>query len=238
MTAEPAPAGAVGRASLGGAFDRPGAHRLDLRAGSVATLEGDASAAVYLSRSGWLAASKSTADGRRLILDVVLPGDMLDPAHTIGDVSQVEIEALSRAVVVRVPRAEWLRRLDERPALAAAVERARQAATARMARRMLQLGRGSAESRLAYTLFELWLRSRTGRARGGSAMHIPMTQQQLGDFCGLSSVHVCRTMGRLVSLGAIEASGKMSITVGDPEALAGIAEVCMDDIGHRDVMGS
>lgn len=225
----PFPAGAFGGpAQWDTQLDRSGAHRLVRRAGSIVKLEGEASAVVYFVKSGWLAASKSTVDGRRLILDVVLPGEVLEPGYTIGDVSLVEIEALTRAVIVPIPREDWLRRLELQPGLAMALDRERRAGTARMAGRMLRLGKGSADSRIAFALFELCFRSKAASAAGACAMRIPMTQQQLGDFCGLSSVHVCRTMRRLVRDGVIEVSGKMNIAIRDPAALAEIAEVCLD----------
>ena len=233
MPALSVPSGVFGKAAFGAEFDRSGTHRLVRRAGSIVKLEGESSGVVYFVKSGWLAASKSTADGRRLIVDVVLPGEVLEPGYTIGDVSLVEIEALSRAVIVPVPREDWLRRLEHQPGLAAALDRQRRAATARMAGRMLRLGKGSADSRIAFALFELCLRSSAADPTGDCAMRIPMTQQQLGDFCGLSSVHVCRTMRRLVRDGLIEVSGKMNIAIRDSDALAEIAEVCPETLRHE-----
>lgn len=230
MRALSAPAGPFGRTNLGADPDRSGGHGLAVRAGSILKLEGESSALVYVVKSGWLSASKCTADGRRLILDVVLPGEVLEPSYTMGDVSLVEIEAMARAVVVRIPRDDWLRRLGDQPGLAAALELQRRAATARMAGRMLRLGKGTAGARIAYALIELCLRCRASSATGDCSIRIPMTQQQLGDFCGLSSVHVCRTMRRLVRDGVIEVSGKMKIAIRDPAALAEIAEVCLDEL--------
>ncbi|MCC5959437.1 MAG: winged helix-turn-helix domain-containing protein [Rhodobacteraceae bacterium] len=52
-----------------------------------------------------------------------------------------------------------------------------------------------------------------------------MGQKQLGDFTGLSSVHVCLTLRRMNRLGLITTQDRMDITIHDVSALAEIAEV-------------
>lgn len=93
---------------------------------------------------------------------------------------------------------------------------------------MLRLGKGSAENRLAYALTEFNLRlSAIGESRDG-AFHLPLTQQLLGEYLGLSSVHVCRTMRRLIDRGVIEPGDHMEINIRDPRSLATIAGVDFD----------
>lgn len=215
-------------AVLKAAFD-PG-DTLTPQAGSVLKLEGENSGAVYFASSGWLAVSKSTADGGRLIVDVVLPGEMLDPGFTAPEASLVEIEALTCSVVLSVRSSDWFPRLARQPGLAAAVERERQASFARRVGRMPRLGKGSAAARIACGLFELCVRSTAASGDGAYATHIPMNQQQLGDFCGLSSVHVRQTIRRLARDGAIEGAGRFGVTIRSPNALAEIAGICPDTL--------
>ena len=54
---------------------------------------------------------------------------------------------------------------------------------------------------------------------------MPLGQQQLGDFTGLSSVHVCRTLRRLNRVGVIWTGDHMDITIKDLPALAELAQV-------------
>ena len=54
---------------------------------------------------------------------------------------------------------------------------------------------------------------------------MPLGQQQLGDFTGLSSVHVCRTLRRLNRIGVIRTGDHMDILIRDLPALADLAQV-------------
>jgi len=132
---------------------------------------------------------------------------------------------VSQASVALVPVAAWDAIKLQRPDLDRISKAIRAASRSRMAERMLRLGRGRAAMRMAYALLELNVRLEAlGQARDGK-YHIPMNQRILGDFVGLSSVHVCRTLGRLVSDGFVRVAGQMDIEILDFDALSEIAGV-------------
>ena len=214
--------GAPGSAALS---DFVEAHRVERPAGTIEKLEGDTCSEVYFVISGWLAASKSLADGQRQVVDIVLDGGMLDPASSGSDKSAVEIEFLTRTVFAPLPRESWLRMLSLDPGLRRALLGEREAIMARMFERMLRLGKGSAENRIAYALCELCLRSSDAGLRERRAYPIPLNQPLLGDFCGLSSVHVCRTLRRLEIDGIVERTNRMDIVIHKLDALAEIAQI-------------
>jgi CRP/FNR family transcriptional regulator len=200
-------------------------HRTDRRAGATLKLEGEAAAGLYVLFSGWLVVARSMLNGNRQIIDVVLPGAVLDPASADLCTSAVEIEALTDVSFATIARHDWQRLLRTCPDIACASDRSMRAALSRMSGRMLRLGKGSADSILAFTLCELCLRSTEGGLREGRAYHIPMTQQQLGDFCGLSAVHVCRTLRRMRRAGVLEVRASMSVVIRDLPGLTDIAEI-------------
>lgn len=226
MSAKPLPRnilnGPPGSAVLSELVD---AHRRERPAGTIEKLEGDTCSEVYFVVSGWLAASKSLADGQRQVVDIVLNGGMLDPGSAGSDKSAVEIEFLTRTVFVPLPRENWLRLLSVDPGLRRALLGERRAIMARMFERMLRLGKGSAENRIAYALCELCLRSSDAGLRERRAYPIPLNQPLLGDFCGLSSVHVCRTLRRLEIDGIVERTNRMDIVIHKLDALAEIAQI-------------
>jgi len=187
--------------------------------------EGDESNALFYVADGWLAVSKSLEDGERQILDFILPGETYDPTAADGRTSFVEIEALSDAVVVTTDRAVWARLLRHYRDLWDAESLRDIAAHARQSERMLRLGKCSAETRVAYALIELCLRLSACATPNASAFHVPLGQQQLVDFIGLSSVHVCRTLRRLARQGIITTGDHMDITIHDVAALADLAGV-------------
>ena len=195
--------------------------------GYVLALEGGQNQTVLCVLKGWLAVGKTLSDGEKQIIDFVLPGDILDPTAADGESSVLQIEALTDVSVTILSDATWQEMTREWPDLHRLTVAVAAASRARQAGRMLRLGKGSARMRLAYALLELCIRLRAiGRsAEGCSSFHVPLTQQHLGDFAGLTSVHVCRTLRRLAQQGVIAVEDHMDIRILDVAALAEIADV-------------
>lgn len=200
-------------------------HRTLRPARGTILLEGEAVRGIYFLASGWMTTSKSMPDGHRVVVDVVLPGSFLDPASADPGVSSVGIDALTDVAVATIPRTSWRRLLGEQKVIREAVDLSVAAATSRLAERMLRLGRGSADTRIAYALWELCLRSSATSLAEGRVYHIPMTQADLGDFAGLSAVHVCRTLRRFERAGILSASNHMDVEIRDLDALARVAQI-------------
>ena len=197
-------------------------HCRNIKPGQPIIIEGDKTNSVTCVLGGWLSLSKSLPDGESQIVDLALQGEIIEAG---GPVSSVTIEAVSQASVALVPVATWNAIKLQRPDLDRISKAVRAASRSRMAERMLRLGRGRAAMRMAYALLELNVRLEAlGQARDGK-YHIPMNQRILGDFVGLSSVHVCRTLGRLVSDGFVRVAGQMDIEILDFDALSEIAGV-------------
>ena len=200
-------------------------HRRGFSAGNILKLEGEASTATYCVLDGWVALSKSTQDGQRQIIDFVLPGDIINPASANKWTSAMQIEVLSYARIAVVPNVTWANLTEWVPMLRMRESAIISSALSRMSERMLRLGKGTAEMRIAYSLIELYLRLRAIGKVDNDRFHIPLTQQQLGEFAGLSSVHVCRTMRRLSRKNILTVSSQMNITILDLQGLAEIAGV-------------
>ncbi|MFO7757267.1 MAG: Crp/Fnr family transcriptional regulator [Roseovarius sp.] len=193
--------------------------------GTILRAEGDESPARFHVMEGWLAVSKSLQDGEQQILEFILPGETYDPTAADGRTSFVELKALCDAAVVAIDRKVWARLLRDTPELWDAEVVRDVAAQARQSERMLRLGKSSAETRIAYVLIEFCLRLSGGHMGRDCGFHVPLGQQQLGDFIGLSSVHVCRTLRRLARQGIITTGDHMDITIHDVAALADLAGV-------------
>lgn len=221
------PAGSASRKAFCQMID---GQRFERSAGAMLKVEGEATRAVYFLISGWLAVSKSMQDGHRQIIDIVVPGEFLDPGSADVETSAVEIEPLARSIYAAIPREEWLRVAGAHPELRWYFDRNLAASVSRMSERMLRLGKGSAESRIAYALCELCLRSSGFGLVEGQAFHIPMTQQLLGDYTGLSAVHVCRTLRRFRRNAIVDVSDHMTIVIRDLDTLAEIAQIDPDGL--------
>lgn len=201
-----------------------------IKAGQFVIMEGEDSDTVICVLGGWLSLSKCLPDGDTQIVDFALPGEIIEAGTAREFGSAVSIEALTDVSLAVVPAHVWEDMKRQRPDLTRIARTVRGAAHARMAGRMLRLGRGKALMRLAYTLLELNVRLEAiGQSRNNS-FHIPMNQRVLGDFVGLSSVHVCRTLGQLASKGVIRVVGHMDIEIVEIELLAEMAGVDLDSL--------
>lgn len=201
------------------------AHGRHMPAGTVLKLDGEEMTSILLVLSGWLMASKSLADGQRQIIDIILAGGVLEPASADRTRSALEIETLTDARVAAIPRARWREACHRHLELDEWHHRTMAAAMSRQAERMMRLGKAPAETVIAFALCELCLRSTVEGLVAGRGFHIPMTQQQLGDFCGLSAVHVCRTLRRLQRNGVLSVTDHMDIVVHDVDAMSEIAGI-------------
>jgi len=137
----------------------------------------------------------------------------------------MQIEVLSYARIAVVPNVTWANLIEGVPMLRMRENRIISSALSRMSERMLRLGKGTAEMRIAYSLIELYLRLSAIGKVDNDRFHIPLTQQQLGEFAGLSSVHVCRTMRRLSRKNILTVNSQMDITILDLQEMAEIAGV-------------
>lgn len=195
------------------------------RPGQVLVMEGAETNSVLCVLGGWLSQSKCLPEGEIQIVDFALPGDIVESGATGGSVSAVTIEALTDVKVAVVPAPTWEAMKRSRPDLGRVVSSIRAASRARLAERMLRLGRGRAVMRMAYALLELQVRLEAIGQSTAGRFHLPMNQRVLGDFIGLSSVHVCRTLGQLTGSGIIEMEGHMTIHIRQIEVLAEMAGV-------------
>lgn len=200
-------------------------HLCKRPAGAVLSLEGEGSAAIYSLLSGWITVSKSLENGHRQIVDVLLAGETISTARGGLSVAAVQIEALTETVALIVPDEVFSRLVPAHPGLRERLDRTTAAIVARMSERMLRLGRGSAEGRIAYAICEFCLRVAPGGLRDGVSFPLPMNQQQFGDFTGLSAVHVCRVLRRFREEGLVSMTERMEVVIADADRLAALAEI-------------
>lgn len=176
----------------------------------------DADVHLHLLIEGWAYRAQGLLDGARQITDVLVPGDICD---WVPPASNEEIRASGPA------RVAVLRRMVEGhdlQALSARRERAIIGDIRRLRTQATSLGRRDARGRVAYGLADLHHRlERVGLARGG-AFACPLTQEQLGDLLGLTSVHINRVVQGLRRDGVL-IIGKRQVTILDRDRLHAIA---------------
>jgi CRP-like cAMP-binding protein len=88
---------------------------------------------------------------------------------------------------------------------------------------ILSMGRRQAPARLAHLICELFIRLKAVGRVDGLSFSLPLTQSQMGDVVGVSSVHMNRTLQDLRRDGMITWRGQ-TVTINDWERLRSFAE--------------
>lgn len=208
-------------------------HARHLDAAQILTHESDETGAIFIVLEGWVALSKSLPEGQTQVIDFGLSGDIFDVTSADGVTAAIGFEAVTYAQVAVVPFHEWAEFVRTRPQIAVITQKTAAATRARISERMLRLGRGSAEERLAYAFLELGVRIHAQNGTNLDCFHLPITQQKLGDFMRLTSVHVCRTLRRLVRQEVIRMSDHIFICILDPAALVELAGIFSDALARE-----
>jgi len=152
---------------------------------------------VYVVESGWLCRSRTISDGRRQIIVIFLPGEICG-IKTIFMTHQPDaIEALTQASVRRIQYKEAceLAAKDFAVAMHLAWQLAQD--ERHLHNWNVRLGRANAEERLAALLLEMRNRlDALGVSSAAGRYGLPLTQQQVADHLGLTTVHVSRILRR------------------------------------------
>ena len=190
--------------------------------------EGQADAPLYTLLSGWAFRFKTLSDGRRQILNFLLPGDFIGVQQKMGDASAHGVDALSD-VVLCVFRRDALWELHRStPSLGFSVTWLTAHEESLVDDTLLSVGRRSAEERIATLLIVLFKRVAALLPDGGTrGVPFPLTQQHIADGLGLSLVHTNKTLRKLERRGLhrIE-DGRLHLL--DVKALTRIADLYGD----------
>lgn len=193
---------------------RRGGRTIGFSSGQVIQQRGDRGDGFWMIESGRVSICRFGRDGGVTVFAVLGEGDLFgELAHFTGTLRQVDAVAESEATLVKVGAAQIERLLATEPDfsrwLLTSLANQLRAALDRIDQdRNLQ-----AEARLAQLLLDLF------RRRGPD---LPVTQQALADWAGMSRVTAGQVLRHMARLGAIQSSyGRIAIV--DPSALAALA---------------
>ena len=204
---------------------KPGAPRPAPR-GAFLIQEGDPTSSVVVLTTGWAVRTRLMPDGRELIFQVHLPGDIIGygPA-LLGLPSNFSVRALTPITCHSIDRARVAALSITAPALA-------QKLMLRLARRhrifehwFLHIGGRQVEERLAWFLLDLYARLRQLGLVEGNTFRLPLSQQQIADAVGATVVHVNRVLRRLREAGLVTLRDRQ-VCLDDPVGLRRIACLC------------
>jgi CRP-like cAMP-binding protein len=170
--------------------------------------------------SGFAIRSKLVATGHRTIAAISIRGEVVDLQNSLLKVADHGVEMLTAGRVAMIPRDEITRIAFERPAVGRAMWRDTLVDSSIFREWLANVGRRDARTRIAHLLCEFSLRLEVAGLGKQSDYELPMTQEQLGDATGLTSVHVNRTIKGLERDGLIDRVHPRSIQIGNWRNLA------------------
>jgi CRP/FNR family transcriptional regulator len=191
-------------------------------AGHLLVAAGQPQRRAYRVRTGWACRTVALADGRRQIVSILLPGDMIGIKGLVVARPTESVEALTPVTLNWCPRERLLELGETHPEVMLRLLLTAAETDRRLERWMLALARCSAEERLAAFLLSLRARLRAIGLMPRDTFLLPMTQQQIGDHLGLTVVHVNRVMRRLREAGLLMQQ-KRAITLLNVPALQRLA---------------
>lgn len=184
--------------------------------------QGEPAEGAFLVLEGIACRYVQRASGARQILALLLPGDLCDPDLPHLALWDHGIATLSPCRVARVPRAALEDLIAARPAVALALRREKLAAETRSRSWLTTLGIGLASERLVRLFCEVIDRLHAVGLAGPDEGPLPLTQVDMAECIGTSTVHVNRVLQELRRTGAMELRGGR-LRLLDRTALAALA---------------
>jgi CRP-like cAMP-binding protein len=167
-------------------------------AGATILVEGAHSAHLFTVLSGWGFRYKTLEDGRRQILNYIMPGDLIGLQGTIMGEMQHSVEALSPVSLCVFERDKLMTLYNKHPSLAFDITWIAAQEERMLDEHLLSIGRRTALERAAYLIAFLYQRGKQLKLFNGHSA-IPITQQHIADTLGLSIVHTNKTLKKLAA---------------------------------------
>jgi CRP-like cAMP-binding protein len=186
-------------------------------------LEGYEAQRLHIVESGFAAHYKLLPNGRRQVLSIVLPGDIIGMPSAFFRPSLYSVTTLSDMAVHVISLDSFLELCRRIPALAIAILWYAQEELAAYADHVIEVGRRSPLERIAHFLSQLHSRLRAAGLAAERSLDVPLSQETIGDLLGLSAPHVNRMLHQLASERLISVQ-RRHIVFEDPEGLQLLAQ--------------
>jgi CRP-like cAMP-binding protein len=216
---------------LGAIADMKREH-LTLPAGTEIVRAGEDSPELYTLYSGWAFRFKTLSDGRRQILNFLLPGDLIGLQAAMFDAARHGIEALTDVQLCLLPRRKVWALFGQMPDLAFDVAWLGAREESFVDENLTSVGRRSAAERIAALIVTLYKRAKMLGLVTDDTFEFPLTQEHIADALGLSLVHTNKTLARLRRMGMFtRTNGNLTLT--NPRVLARVAQYFDEEIPQR-----
>ena len=193
----------------------------NLQAGETLFDEGEPAQYVYNLTSGCLKLYKLLPDGRRQVTGFLFGGDFVGLANS--DDYIYSAEAVSAVALCKFEKTKLDRLMNEHISFEKRLLGMARFELAEAQEQILMLGRKTAMERIASFILMLSERAER-RGDAENPVEFPMSRNDIGDYLGITTETVSRTLTRLRKNNAISLDTDRSITINEHEKLREIAE--------------
>jgi len=180
--------------------------------------EGDRPEDVHLVLEGFACRYKLLPDGGRQIMAYLVPGDLCDLHVAILGEMDHGIATLSACQIVHIPRKSVEELTEKHGRINRALWWASLVDEAILREWLVNMGRRPADKQLAHLLCELLVRLQSVGRASKNSYEFPVTQAELADTLGITTVHVNRMLKQLRDDGQITLKGR-HMTIDDVDGL-------------------
>jgi CRP-like cAMP-binding protein len=170
--------------------------------------EGDRPDDVHLLLQGWAGRYKTLEDGRRPIMAYLIPGDLCDVQVALLDEMDHSIGTLTPCKVAYIPRAAIDEMMQKSVRLSRALWWCTLVDEAVLREWLVTIGHRPGDKRLGHLFCEMLLRSQAVGLSDDDSFELPLTQEELGDTMGMSTVHLNRMLQELRSRKLVKTNGR------------------------------
>jgi len=193
---------------------------------------GQDQAELYTLYAGWAIRCKTLPDGRRQILNILLPGDLIGLQGAMFEATAYSVEALTEVQLCLLPRRKMWSLFENMPELAFDVTWLGSREESIVDENLTSTGQRTAAERIAALIIQLYKRLNVLGMVINGAMPFPLTQQHIADTLGLSLVHTNKSLAKLRKLGMFSQTNS-TLLLSNPKALESLAQYFDEEVAKR-----
>jgi CRP-like cAMP-binding protein len=197
-----------------------GARRLqlDFDARQHILTPGEASDVFFTLFEGWAFKYQALEDGRRQIIDFLLPGDVLGLHSPFNGVARHGVCTVTKVRVCPLSSEGFSGVVSGQAGLTRGLLQTLLIDDRRADRRLLLIGQQTASERVCFLLLELRDRLRARGMASSTECEMPLTYEQIADALGLGRSPVARSLADLRTWGWATVQGRRAVFT-DPAAM-------------------
>ncbi|ESX64436.1 transcriptional regulator [Mesorhizobium sp. LSHC420B00] len=163
---------------------------------SVICRQDDHNDGIFIVKSGWALLYRGLLDGERLIIDTPLRGDIVG-FRSVDGPCLASLASITELAVYEISSKELTEAILSEGSLGKKIACSLARLNAILAEHLMNAGRRNAMSRTAHFLLELEERLSIVGLSADGRYDCPLTQHELADILGMTTVHLNRTLREL-----------------------------------------